>query len=291
MATITGQEILSRAGVILQDTTSVKWPIAELLDWLHDAQREIVLRKPDAYSKNTSIQLTVSQTKQSIPSDGVMLLDVVRNLGTDGSTPGRAITRTERPILDQQRPDWHTDTPSATVKHYMFNEKDPKTFYVYPPQPGSSPGHVEIIYSAAPDPLIATWQASTAYSEGDYCLPRKKNNHLYIIGSGDNGTSGTSEPTWPTTDGGTVVDGTCTWTETDFIVPQVITLDDIYEAAILDYILYRAYSKDANLSPSAPQRAMAHFNAFMGVITGQEQAEVAYDPNVQSPANPSSRGV
>jgi hypothetical protein len=46
---------------------------------------------------------------------------------------------------------------------------------------------------------------------------------------------------------------------------------DIYANAILDYVLYRAYSKDA--STGAPQRAMAAFQAFatsMGLKTAGE---------------------
>ena len=70
-------------------------------------------------------------------------------------------------------------------------------------------------------------------------------NLLYKIDTGDDGTSGTAEPTWPLSSGGTVVDNGATWTEVTFIVPQTIILDDIYSTAMLDYILYRAYSKDA----------------------------------------------
>ena len=277
MSTIVGMEILSRAEIILQDITNIRWALAELLDWLHDAQREIVLRKPDAYAKNTTMVLVVSETKQSIPSDGIMLLDVVRNMGAAGSTPGRAITRTDRGILDSQNPNWHIATGAAEVKHFMWDEKNPANFYVYPPQPAANPNYIELIYSAAPAQLIATWQASTAYSVGDYCLPREKNDHLYQIDTGDDGTSGASEPTWPVSGGGTVVDNGATWTEVTFNVPQTITLDDIYSTAMLDYILYRAYSKDANLSPQAPARATAHFQAFMNSLGMQEQAETTYD--------------
>ena len=216
MATILGSEILDRAGIILQDTTNIRWPSDELLDWLNDGQREIVLRKPDAYTKSLAIVLTASETKQSIPSDGIQLIDIVRNMGTGGSTPGRAITRTERYILDSQRPDWNTETGSATVKHYMFDERNPKYFYVYPPQ-ASTPGYAEVVYSAAPAALATA--AAT------------------------------------------------------------ITLDDIYASALLDYVLYRAYSKDADIAPSAPQRAVGHYQAFLQSLGDQEKAESVYDPN------------
>jgi hypothetical protein len=56
-----------------------------------------------------------------------------------------------------------------------------------------------------------TWAATTAYSAGDYIIPTTPNTRFYKCTTA--GTSGASEPTWPTTTGGTVVDGTVTWTD------------------------------------------------------------------------------
>lgn len=283
MSTIAGQEILSRAAIILQDTTNVRWPYDELLRWLHDGQRDIVLLKPDAHTKSEAMVLAISETKQNLPTGGIQLLDVVRNMGTGGSTPGRAVTRTERYILDAQRPNWNTETGSATVKHYMFDERNPKVFYVYPPQPAASPGYVEVVYSASPDPLIDTWKAATVIASGAYVMATIIDNTLYTATTP--GTTGATEPTWDTTALATTADGTVVWTaQASFIVPQMISLDDIYASALLDYILYRAYSKDADLTPSAPQRAVGHYQAFMQTITGKEQSEAKYDPNIPKPS-------
>lgn len=58
------------------------------------------------------------------------------------------------------------------------------------------------------------WAASTAYSLGAF---RRKtaapvDGDLFYFEVTTAGTSAASEPTWPTTDGGTVVDGGVTWT-------------------------------------------------------------------------------
>ena len=54
-----------------------------------------------------------------------------------------------------------------------------------------------------------TWTASTGYGLNDYVSPSTPNSHSYTCSVA--GTSGGTEPTWPTTDELTVVDGGCTW--------------------------------------------------------------------------------
>ena len=56
------------------------------------------------------------------------------------------------------------------------------------------------------------WQASTAYAVGDVVVPTsgKENGFRYECTTA--GTSGSSEPTWPTSEGATKTDGTVTWT-------------------------------------------------------------------------------
>lgn len=58
--------------------------------------------------------------------------------------------------------------------------------------------------------LIKGWQASTAYSLGDKVNPAATNGYYYKCTTA--GTSGGTEPTWPTANGGTVSDGTVVWT-------------------------------------------------------------------------------
>lgn len=57
-----------------------------------------------------------------------------------------------------------------------------------------------------------------------------------------------------------------------------ILLDDIYANAITDYILYRAYSKDADYAANA-QRAVNHQSAFTGSITAKTSTDAAVTEN------------
>ena len=58
-----------------------------------------------------------------------------------------------------------------------------------------------------------TWVASTAYSVNDIVIPTNfgGTNYIYVVTTA--GTSGSTEPTWPTTANGTVTNGSVVFTE------------------------------------------------------------------------------
>lgn len=213
MATIQVNNLISRASTLVQDTTNVRWPTTEFLDWLNDGQREVVLYKPEASVKNTNFALTSGATKHTLPADGILLVDVTRNMGA-GSTPGYPVRITTREVLDAQKPLWHSDTNTVGyVQHYIYDPRDPKTFYVYPKAPAT--WYVELIYSAAP---------------------------------------------------------------TDCTLGGTIQIDDIYANALLDYMLYRAYSKDAEYAANGGL-AVAHYQAFTNALGVKSQGEASRNPN------------
>ena len=54
MATVKVIDLIDRAETVLQDTTNTRWAQAELLGYLNDAQREIVMQRPDAKVTNAT---------------------------------------------------------------------------------------------------------------------------------------------------------------------------------------------------------------------------------------------
>jgi len=215
MPTTTAQQILDDVELVLQDTTNIRWTVAELLGWLNAGQAELVINRPDASSVVASMPL-VAGTRQTIPAAGHMLLDVVRNMGS-GSTPGRSVRKTSTDQLDSTVPNWHSAAQAAETLHYTFDPRTPRVFYVYPPANGST--QVEIKYSAAPTRLNA---------------------------AGD-----------------------------------VITVDDIYRNALMDYVLYRAYSKDFELSGNM-ERATFHYTRFRESLGLKTQTDAALVPSDRS---------
>jgi len=227
--TVTVQSVLDRVQTTLQDTTGVRWPVTgELVLWINDAQREIALLKPDASAVNETITL-VDGTKQSIPSTGNRLLRVVRNMSAASDGVGRRSVRiVSREILDAQTPDWHDPSVpgdaahGSIIKHYVYDEADPRSFYVYPGVAATFPAYIEIVYSANP----AT------------------------VGENDD-----------------------------------LTIPDLYANAVMNYVLYMAYMKDAEYAGNN-QRAASHYQLFTTSVTGKGQVDAMTSPNMQSRSNP-----
>ncbi len=228
-------EIMDRAQRLIQDATNVRWPLVELLIWLNDAQREIVLQKPSALSVSRVLTLQAG-TWQKLPDDALTLLKIIRNIAavdddTGARTGGRAIRIVSRDVLDSQQADWHTSDSthfSPIVKHYIYDEEDTTSFYVFPGNNGS--GKVEALLSISPT-RIAIDGGDEAEAIESYELP--------------------------------------------------IGLPDIYSNAILDYICYRCYSKDAQYTANM-QRAVAHYQQFANSIGIKANAEALNSPNMDS---------
>lgn len=140
-------DVITRAQRVLNDNDPpyVRWEQPEMFGWLNDAACEVVIRRPAARAVTGTINLAAG-TKQAIPAGGLELLDVVRNVS------GRSIRRTDRQLLDDSAPDWHSMKQSSTVRQYTFDERTPTVFYVYPPAKVGA--QIEALYSAAP-PAVA----------------------------------------------------------------------------------------------------------------------------------------
>lgn len=163
-------DILNRARLQLMDDTGVRWTDAELVRYVNDAQREIVLYKPDAVTRNENLELAVG-TKQALPAASIRLLSVVRNVTP---TSKRSVRPVSRETLDRFKPDWHGETAVQEVQHSIFDEMDQENFYVYPPNDGT--GTVEILYTKHPDTITEddNLEVADAYANVvlDYVLYR-----------------------------------------------------------------------------------------------------------------------
>ena len=176
--TISAQSIVRRATDLLQDQTSVRWSVHELVRWLNDAQRAIVKVRPDSMNTATTMSLVIG-ARQSLKSGTAnaegsgplspapsKLIEIPRNMAGDMT----AVTKVERKMMDAGDRGWYNAAPSVSIKHFMFDERDPTAFYTYPP--ALIGAKLEVMYSAYPtdvdEPGVGTVWSDV---EGNISLP------------------------------------------------------------------------------------------------------------------------
>lgn len=160
MGTILASAILAKVSVDLNDTANVRWPQAELLAWLNDGQRAAAVLKPSCSASVQSFTLQAGKTKQTAPTGAVAVLDVVRNMGEDGNTPGVVVTPVDRAALDRTIPTWHSDANTLGYVSHTVASAEPHTFYVYPKAPATT-WAVEAVFAVTPTEVATVSTAIT----------------------------------------------------------------------------------------------------------------------------------
>ncbi|KZZ72406.1 hypothetical protein A3765_28500 [Oleiphilus sp. HI0130] len=175
----TAADIIQRVRSVLVDPDGVRWSDSLLLEYISEAQRTVALIKPSSYSKHETVQLSQG-TVQDLPEDGQLLIDVTASMGSDGNTPSGSISQIDRTILSASVPDWRNSEASAIARHFIYDDRAPLKFEVYPPQTNPA-GHVQLIYGAIPEEvtsdsdvlaLPSTYDVPVRYLVLSYCYGR-----------------------------------------------------------------------------------------------------------------------
>ena len=124
---ISAQSIIRRVVETLQDPTSIRWPVPELVRYLNDGQREIKLHRPDTVRRTGDISL-VPGSRQTLPAGADKLIEIWHNKASR-----RAVQMVDRRILDDQSPGWHALNGVTEILHYTYDPRVPTEFFVYPP--------------------------------------------------------------------------------------------------------------------------------------------------------------
>ena len=164
----TGQSLINEVAKSLNDSDNVRWPVADLLEYLNDALRSAVLIKPEINPVTKTDFEPVAGTCQALPPDGFALIDVVRNIVEDPDNAGTrisglSISPVSRKELDSVSVsgmnaggDWHDPAnEQAQATAYVYDIRNRRTFYLFPPQPAQPvspalPRQIEIVYSRVP---------------------------------------------------------------------------------------------------------------------------------------------
>ena len=246
-STLLVKDVLWRVSVLLQDTVPQfqRWPEAELIYWLNDAQDAIAKYLPSECSMLGALKLragtlqavdTVAAVdfKPSIgpvpvvPINGNRFVAPFRNMGAEGLTAGRAVRMVDRDILDGQDPDWHTRT-GARIDSVMFDETTPRVFWVSPGVTGVL--WMQIAFLAQPTRIPAGGAPAA---------------EVYKI-------EGTS--------------------------PATISISDTNLDEIVDYMIARANMKETTYSDA--NKVTIHTQRFLGSINARAMAATGVNPNLR----------
>lgn len=162
---LTMQAVDDRVSDLLIDPDRERWTAEERVRWANEAMGAIMTRRPAAFARRI-VHTLVAGVYQTLPEDSSVLLDVSRNMKADGITSGRPIRRTDRQLLDDSDPDWPINKPKTEVRQYVFDERVPKAFWVYPPVVAGT--KVELLDAALPaeiSSLADTLAISAEYLE------------------------------------------------------------------------------------------------------------------------------
>lgn len=208
--------LLKRASILLQDEEYVRWTKAELIEWINEGACALVRLKPAAGARRALFALEEGSLQQ-LDDSVVQLIDVVRNIGADDVTPGRAVRLTDRQLLDSTNPDWHTMKKATVIRHYTYDDRMPSLFYVYPP--AAIGAKVEMIRSVLPEDI---------HEEDDF-----------------------------------------------------LELNSEFADSLLNYILFRAFSKDSEYASAA--MATGYYQAFTASMGAGETGEQTTTPTNKAP--------
>ena len=142
------KNLIDRAGLLLQDEDHVRWTVVELIEWINEGVGALIRLKPAVAARRGVFALKPG-ARQTLDGSDVQLIDIVCNLAADDVTPGRAVRMTDRHLLDSTDPNWQAMAQSTTVRHYLYDDRVPTVFYVYPP--AAVGAKVEVIRAVVPD--------------------------------------------------------------------------------------------------------------------------------------------
>jgi hypothetical protein len=115
----------------------------------------LILVRPDAGAQTDNVEL-VAGILQTLPSTALRMLDITRNMGSGGSTPGKIITPADRKHIDYSNLLWPAATGDIAVDNFSYDKENPRIFYVTPPVSSTVSVFVEMQVSQLPTTITAT---------------------------------------------------------------------------------------------------------------------------------------
>lgn len=196
-------DVLDKAEILLLDESNDRWTEAELLGWLTDGLRALANLRPYSVASKT-VETLVTGSRQAVPTGSFLLLDILRNMGADGATPGKPIRRVDSGIQRAFGSTWHSADDGAAVANFTYDpDLEPLVYHVVPRIPSTPVITVEMIHAVTPSDVAAT--------------------------------------------------------------SSTLPVNEEYEQGLVDYVLYRAFSKDSEFAEN--ERADYYYKKFLATTS------------------------
>lgn len=124
----TAQSIIKEVQRAFNDLAGDRAPASDLVNLLNRAQRDIQVVRPDSTTGDITLPLA-SGAKQALPASAASLIDIPSNAAGNQDR----ITKVDMRLMDDMSPQWRTKPASLVIRHFMHDQRDPRTFWVYPP--------------------------------------------------------------------------------------------------------------------------------------------------------------
>jgi hypothetical protein len=234
--------ILNRVVNILQDAGSVRWTADELVMWLNEAQVQTATLRPDATATKKIVALpggnyfTVDELLEATDLKALRFMRLIRNTAP-GSKFG-VIRSASMTAMDAILPSWRSVALNVNIINYLTDPEDHLGFYVYPPAVFPQPEIPPVPPDQPGQPAILPAIVELMYS----AIPEA----IAFPGEGT------------------------TWLD----IEGTLTVETVFDTAIVDYILARAFSKDSEYGGNG-QRAAAHFSNYQQALGYESDGSLA----------------
>lgn len=128
------QEFIDELSRRLRDVNKKQWDNDFLISATNAALGALTTVMPQSFTVNRDLTLAAG-VEQTIDPDLHRIVTLLHNMSPVDNTPRRAITKADMSVLDASCPHWRQDPPRKYVRHWMSDEFDESTFYVWPPAP------------------------------------------------------------------------------------------------------------------------------------------------------------
>jgi hypothetical protein len=218
------QDTIKAASLLLLDNGNVRFTAAQLVGHLNQGLQQLLADRPDLFSAEVSSHALAAGVRQAIPASAARLLAIEAN--ADGAPCRQA----DKVSLDAALPGWRQATASTTVKNWMYDERDPLAFEVYPQAAAGAALRLQVAQEATP---------------------------IAEPGAGQ------------------------TWANVVGTVP----ISAAFANALLDWVLYRAFSMDGQ-HPANAARSTTHYAAYRQALGLEVATTATVAPDARRPGKP-----